>query len=140
MKYCHSFTVTIRVNGQFAKYEYKCKSNIYDIVHVTFKRYHQTLTLIAPDAKFMLSVSFRHEVFFLEKGCHLFGSQGTFSFFIYNMLGTHICLFANAQEVVFDKTRGTVSLMNSRFLEKHILGYRRKSKTFKNLTKNMYIL
>ena len=28
---------------------------------------------------------------------------------------------------MFDKDKGTVSLMNARFLEKHLLGYRRKS-------------
>ena len=42
-------------------------------------------------------------------------------------LAHNISLLSCSQEVIFDKTRGTVSLMNSRFLEKHILGYRRKS-------------
>lgn len=35
------------------------------------------------------------------------------------------------QEVIFDKEKGTVSLMNSRFIEKHLLGYRRVSKCLK---------
>ncbi|XP_064406441.1 cytochrome b-245 chaperone 1 homolog [Halichondria panicea] len=30
------------------------------------------------------------------------------------------------EEVIFDKNKGTVSLMNSRFLGKHLLGYRRQ--------------
>ena len=29
--------------------------------------------------------------------------------------------------MIFDKSKGTVSLMNSRFIEKHLLGYKRKS-------------
>ena len=32
------------------------------------------------------------------------------------------------KEVRFDKSKGTVELMNSRFLEKLVFGYRRKSK------------
>ena len=31
------------------------------------------------------------------------------------------------QEVKFDKSKGTVSLMNSRFIEKHLFGYRKIS-------------
>ena len=36
--------------------------------------------------------------------------------------------FGCIQEVIFDKERGRVSMMNSRFFEKHVLGYRRISK------------
>ena len=43
-----------------------------------------------------------------------------------NLAHTVSC-FLISQEVIFDKTKGTVSLMNTRFLEKHLLGYRRKS-------------
>ena len=38
------------------------------------------------------------------------------------------CLNVPPQECIFDKSKGTVSLMNARFLEKFVLGYRRKSK------------
>ena len=42
------------------------------------------------------------------------------------------------QEVIFDKDKGTVSLMNSRFFEKHILGYRRLSEWQYNLIGDKY--
>jgi hypothetical protein len=32
------------------------------------------------------------------------------------------------EEVIFDKEKGTVSLKNSRFIEKHVWGYRKVSK------------
>ena len=41
-------------------------------------------------------------------------------------MASYLCV--DMQECIFDKTKGTVSMMNARFLEKHFLGYRKQSK------------
>ena len=43
------------------------------------------------------------------------------------------------QEVRFDKSKGTVELMNARFLEKQILGYRRRSEHDTNHVCTRYV-